>query len=244
MPLQPVLRAPRPPRPSAAEAGRERKRKPCLCLHSRASCGAGPPGAAMAEQLLRLLQELDEEQFKCFKFFLRYSAPEPRIAWGPLENASRHQTADRLLEHYPHDTLGVALQMVRLIPRLDLVHSFQPPQDGAAPSQGNRGAANGPEQAPGPGRPRLVSQSQLMNLARCMGREWRQIGIQFLGLQNHQLDQLQEDHHGNLVMQAFGMLLEWRQKKGRAATAAHLHSILSAPDVALQPEALDCLLQS
>ncbi|KYO41830.1 hypothetical protein Y1Q_0004899 [Alligator mississippiensis] len=76
-----------------------------------------------------------------------------------------------------------------------------------------------------------------------MGREWRRIGVQFLGLPNHRLEQLEEKHQGDLVMQAFGVLLQWRKKEGKAATAARLHSILSAQDVALQPEALNCLLE-
>ncbi|XP_014378650.1 uncharacterized protein LOC106722580 [Alligator sinensis] len=210
----------------------------------RGTIWARPSGITMAKQLQGLLQELDEEQFNNFKFFLRHSAPEPRIAWELLANASREQTVNLMLRCHSHNSQELTLQLLELICRLDLAQCFQPPKDRAASSGASGAAAKGHEPALAPaGRLRLVSQSQLMNLASCMGRKWRQIGIQFLGLEYHQLEQVEEDHRGDLVLQAFGMLLEWRQQQGRAATAAHLHSILSAQKVPLQPEALDCLLK-
>lgn len=42
-------------------------------------------------------------------------------------------------------------QLLEQFPRPNLVQRFQPPQDGAAPSGANGGAANSPEPALNPG---------------------------------------------------------------------------------------------
>ncbi|TFK03536.1 arf-GAP with GTPase, ANK repeat and PH domain-containing protein 1 [Platysternon megacephalum] len=187
---------------------------------------------AMGEQVLHILEDLREKEFEKFKFYLPHGGTAPHIRRGRLDGASPIQVAELLMQTYPQEALDITNQVLRKIPRLDLVQGGQLQTRRDAGNSGND--ANHQKQ-------NLVSEQQLMKLAGKMGKTWRQIGIEFLGLENHCLEQIEENNPGNTKLRAFNMLLEWRKRARQDATVIHLCSILSQDEVPLQPEALDCL---
>ncbi|XP_067102384.1 uncharacterized protein si:dkeyp-97b10.3 isoform X2 [Osmerus mordax] len=58
-----------------------------------------------------------------------------------------------------------------------------------------------------------VTDKQLLQVARRLGKEWRQVGI-FLGLKSRDLDELQAGEK-DVTMQKFKMLEEWRRQQGQ-----------------------------
>ncbi|XP_065432073.1 uncharacterized protein LOC101945728 [Chrysemys picta bellii] len=197
---------------------------------------------AMGEQLLRILDDLTKEEFEKFKFYLPHGGTAPHIRRGKLDGASHIQVAALLMQTYPQEALDITNQVLRKIPRLDLVQGGQLQTGGET---GNSGDDANHSEAVNSGaraeRKILVSEQQLMKLAGKMGKTWRQIGIEFLGLENHCLEQIEENNPGDTKLRAFSMLLEWRKRAKQDATVIHLCTILSQDDVPLQPEALDCL---
>lgn len=91
--------------------------------------------------------------------------------------------------------------------------------------------------------PKLVSQEQLMRLARKMGKNWKEIGILFLRMDISRLEQFQEEHSKNVVMQIFSMLWAWRTREKDKATADRLYNILSQEGVELDSSAYAFLLE-
>ncbi|XP_040008310.1 uncharacterized protein zgc:174906 [Xiphias gladius] len=89
----------------------------------------------------------------------------------------------------------------------------------------------------------LVTEKQLMTVARAIGRCWREIGRLALGIHSVKLEQIEEDHILH-VERVFAMLRYWRIRQREKATAAHLHSLLSREDWALPPERIDFLLDT
>lgn len=83
----------------------------------------------MAEQLLRLLQELDDDQFQHFKFLLEHSARSQAIPHGDPARASCPRTVELMLQHYAQHAMSLARKLLERIPRLDLVQQFRPLQD-------------------------------------------------------------------------------------------------------------------
>ncbi|XP_078543461.1 uncharacterized protein LOC144828826 [Lissotriton helveticus] len=96
-------------------------------------------------------------------------------------------------------------------------------------------------QAQQKGCDKLVTDKQLMRLAKCLGKSWKQIGIEVLGIENNKLEQIEEDNQNNLVMKSFTMLKAWKNKEKKKATPVHLHQLLSSEGVPLEPEAYDFL---
>ncbi|XP_050781591.1 uncharacterized protein LOC127035598 [Gopherus flavomarginatus] len=203
---------------------------------------------AMREQLLRILDDLTKEELEKFKFYLPHGGTAPHIGRGKLDGATGTQVAELLMQTYPQEALDITHQVLHKIPRLDLVRGSQLKTGGQTGNSSNdenhSEAANsgvGAREPQAHGKQSLVSEQQLMKLAGKMGKTWRQIGIEFLGLENHFLEQIEENNPGNTKLRAFKMLLEWRKRAKQDATAVHLCSILSQNEVPLQPEALDCL---
>uniref|UniRef100_A0A8C6P1J1 Zgc:174906 n=1 Tax=Nothobranchius furzeri TaxID=105023 RepID=A0A8C6P1J1_NOTFU len=89
----------------------------------------------------------------------------------------------------------------------------------------------------------LVTEKQLMSVARSIGRSWREIGRRVLNISSVKLEQIEEDHSLH-VERVFAMLRYWRKLQRDKATAAHLHSLLSQGDEALLPEDIDFLINS
>ncbi|XP_053280598.1 uncharacterized protein zgc:174906 [Pleuronectes platessa] len=92
-------------------------------------------------------------------------------------------------------------------------------------------------------RSRLVTEKQLMTVARAIGRSWREIGRLALDIPSVKLEQIEEDKSQH-VERVFAMLGHWRTCQREEATAAHLHSLLSQDDWALPPERIDFLLET
>nr|XP_046252474.1 uncharacterized protein zgc:174906 [Scatophagus argus]XP_046252475.1 uncharacterized protein zgc:174906 [Scatophagus argus]XP_046252476.1 uncharacterized protein zgc:174906 [Scatophagus argus] len=90
---------------------------------------------------------------------------------------------------------------------------------------------------------RLVTEKQLMTVARVIGRSWREIGRLALDIPSVKLEQIEEDHSLH-VERVFAMLRSWCTCQRGKATAAHLHSLLSKGDWALPPESIDFLLET
>ena len=63
-----------------------------------------------------------------------------------------------------------------------------------------------------------VTDKQLLQVARRLGKEWRQVGI-FLGLRSRHLDELQAGEK-DVTMQKFKMLEEWRRQQGQQGHAS------------------------
>nr|XP_019951982.1 PREDICTED: uncharacterized protein LOC109635307 [Paralichthys olivaceus] len=90
---------------------------------------------------------------------------------------------------------------------------------------------------------RLVTERQLMTVARSIGRSWREIGRMALDITSVKLEQIEEDKSQH-VERVFAMLCYWCTCQREKATAAHLHSLLSQEDWALPPERIDFLLET
>uniref|UniRef100_A0A3B4UPM1 Zgc:174906 n=1 Tax=Seriola dumerili TaxID=41447 RepID=A0A3B4UPM1_SERDU len=90
---------------------------------------------------------------------------------------------------------------------------------------------------------RLVTEKQLMMVARAIGRCWREIGRLALDIPAVKLEQIEEDHSIH-VERVFAMLRYWSICRREKATAAVLHSLLSQGDWALPAESIDLLLET
>ncbi|XP_063060695.1 uncharacterized protein LOC134453876 [Engraulis encrasicolus] len=75
-----------------------------------------------------------------------------------------------------------------------------------------------------------VTDKQLMKLAKCMGVEWKQVGICYLGLPKEELERIQESKQ-DVVMQRYCMLDKWRRQNKGKAGVRELHDCLNEDDV-------------
>lgn len=89
----------------------------------------------------------------------------------------------------------------------------------------------------------LVTEKQLMIVARAIGKCWREVGRLALDIPSVKLEQFEEDNSLH-VERVFAMLRYWRTCQREKATAAHLHSLLSQDDWALPPDKIDFLLDT
>lgn len=89
----------------------------------------------------------------------------------------------------------------------------------------------------------LVTEKQLMTVARAVGQSWREVAIMALEVPSVKLEQIVADNPNCQVLQVFAALCYWRNIQGNRATASCLHSLLSQPDLALSQEALIFLLK-
>ncbi|XP_076022631.1 uncharacterized protein LOC143013063 [Genypterus blacodes] len=87
----------------------------------------------------------------------------------------------------------------------------------------------------------LVSEKQLMMVARGIGRSWKVIGTLVLDITAVKLEQIEEDHSIHMD-RVFAMLRHWRVCQKENATADYLHSLLSQEVAALPCESIDFLL--
>ncbi|XP_058026978.1 FAS-associated death domain protein-like [Ahaetulla prasina] len=188
------------------------------------------------ERLLGILEELPDKELKAFAFLLPDAIPR-----GKRNADSRVDLAKVLLQYYPENALDVLAEVLNKIPRKDLVLQLQ--------GEPRRGGSRYPrteeerEKAAAAAPSKLVSQEQLMKLARKMGKNWKEIGILFLGMEMSRLEQFEEEHSKNMVMQIFSMLLDWRNREKNKATARHLYNILNQEGVELDVSAYAFLLE-
>ncbi|XP_070791063.1 FAS-associated death domain protein-like isoform X1 [Pituophis catenifer annectens] len=193
------------------------------------------------ETLLGILENLTDKELKTFAFLLPDAIPR-----GKRDTVSRVDLAEVILQYYPENALDVVVEVLNKIPRKDLVSQLQvvqrrgvPRYDRTEEEREAAAAAAGKHKAPS----KLVSQEQLMKLARKMGKNWKEIGILFLGMEMSRLEQFEEEYSKNMVMQIFSMLLDWRNREKNEATAHHLYNILNKEGVELDISAYAFLLE-
>ncbi|XP_050190749.1 uncharacterized protein LOC126650236 [Myiozetetes cayanensis] len=211
------------------------------------------------QAVLAVAQELPEEEFQALKVLL-----EGQIPGGLLIPASRPELCRLLLQRFPGRARAVLAGTLGQLGRPDLIQRFQLPLErqippgtpnGAAPnpagkqqSQGEQenpqGIPNGdPAGSPGPPNPvgnsRLLTERDLMQIARLLGREWQEVGILCLGMERSRLEQIQEENPGAPVLWSFQMLREWRRRERHEATARRLRCHLEP--VPLDPGILHLL---
>ncbi|XP_028818948.1 uncharacterized protein LOC114769776 isoform X2 [Denticeps clupeoides] len=76
-----------------------------------------------------------------------------------------------------------------------------------------------------------VTNEQLMEVAKCMGKEWKQVAISYLGLDLKELEKIEVGDE-ELTMQKFRMLDLWRQRRSKGdAGVAELYTCLNKDDV-------------
>ncbi|KAJ8368793.1 hypothetical protein SKAU_G00088210 [Synaphobranchus kaupii] len=74
----------------------------------------------------------------------------------------------------------------------------------------------------------VMTDQQLMKVATRMGKEWKQLGIQYLGMSMLEIDEAADEE---LTMHKFKMLVKWRHKAKGEASVGHLWSCLRHDDV-------------
>ncbi|KAK1151081.1 hypothetical protein AOXY_G32819 [Acipenser oxyrinchus oxyrinchus] len=89
----------------------------------------------------------------------------------------------------------------------------------------------------------LVTEQQLMRLSGMVGREWKQVGRQLLGILTHKLEHFEEENPRSRTERVFAMLLYWRTREGEGATASRLHQRLTAEGSPIHPQPLTFLLE-
>lgn len=200
------------------------------------------------ETLLRVHEALPDEQFQSLKFLL-----EREIPAGLLLPASRPELCRLLLQRFPGNSLRVTAGILRQLGRPDLIQRFQLPLEEQSPEESPCGA-NG-DTPTGRGDPmsgyhpggipaaptnnRRLTEKDLMQVARGLGKEWQEVGILHLGLERSRLEQIQEENPGNPILWSFEMLREWRRRERHEATASQLRSCLE--HARLDPGILDFL---
>ncbi|CAI5765471.1 apoptosis-associated speck containing a CARD [Podarcis lilfordi] len=204
--------------------------------------------AAARERLLQILDDLTDEELRKFVFYLE-SIPDRsvRIPRRKLEKVSPVELAELFARYFPGEELEVAAYVLGKIPRKDLLRNLlRDVAGGDRPSGRGTPAMEAPVDLveAAPEQPSQVSQQQLMKLARKLGRKWKTIAIEFLGVENSRLEQIEEENHKDMVMQAFYMLWDWRNREGGKATAANLYLILNQDGVNLDYDAYAFLRES
>ncbi|KAG8129599.1 hypothetical protein E2320_016444 [Naja naja] len=186
------------------------------------------------ERVLRILEELTGEELKKFAFLLPDAIPH-----GKRDTDSRVNLANVILNYCPENALHVLVEVLNKIPRKDLALQLKGDLRPGAPRYDRTEEREVAAAAP----PKLVSQEQLMKLARKMGKNWKEIGILFLGMEISRLEQFEEEHSKNMAMQIFSMLWDWRNREKNKATAHNLYNILNQEGVELDLSAYAFLLE-
>ncbi|XP_060676999.1 uncharacterized protein LOC132805771 [Hemiscyllium ocellatum] len=211
--------------------------------------------------LLEVLDELSENDFERFRFHLENSAEFKPIARGRSEGKSRQEMASLLQHNYGKQARDISRKVLLQIPRRDLVGKMfgDGNLSGSESTRVQRkrerlkdcesdGALSEPSDnemimsKKNKVELKILTDKKLMQLAKNMGHNWQQIGIQFLDLQSHEIEQC-EAQQRLVVLQRFEMLKCWRNREKEGATAVKLHSILSNKECPISSAQLNCLLE-
>ncbi|XP_013910211.1 PREDICTED: uncharacterized protein LOC106539838 [Thamnophis sirtalis] len=199
------------------------------------------------QRLLGILEELTDKELSAFVFLLPEAIPRAKRSTD-----SRVDLAEVILQHYPENAFDVLVEVLNKMPRRDLVLQLQGEPRRAA-SRHDRteeekevvaapaAAAAAAPAAAAP--PKLVSEGQLMKLAKKMGKNWQEIGIMFLDMEKSRLEQFEEENSKNMAMQIFSMLCHWRNREKNKATVHNLYNILSQEGVELDHSVYGFLLE-
>ncbi|KAJ0036770.1 hypothetical protein NQD34_005447 [Periophthalmus magnuspinnatus] len=90
----------------------------------------------------------------------------------------------------------------------------------------------------------LVTEKQLMSVARAIGQAWREVAIMALEIPSVRLEQIVADNPNCQVNQVFVALRYWKNIQGNKATATYLHSLLCQKDLALSQDVFNFLLEN
>ncbi|XP_069087040.1 FAS-associated death domain protein-like isoform X2 [Pleurodeles waltl] len=179
------------------------------------------------ELLLCFLNKLSKNQYHSLLFHLTDQSRNPHLSRLETDDISPTELVQKLEETYTNEALRIIADIMKRINRMDLYEELR--------------VKLGDSCTELCGRDKLVTDQQLMRLARCLGKSWKQIGIEVLGIENIKLEQIEEDNQNNLVMKAFYMLKAWKNKEKTKATPDHLCQLLSSDGVPLELEAYDFL---
>lgn len=220
------------------------------------------------EKLLAVLEELKENDR--FKFIFYLKSLKERPPGIRTENLDVISLTEHLIEFYSeYKAWEVTKWVLRKIPRNDLLKYFSseeervdtsmPPMkhdiqeiyqdktkseiymENARKKRLPRNAYAKHSKTKHKSKRSLVTEKQLMILAGNIGKEWKNIGIQFLGLANCEIEQFDEGNN-DFKMKVFYMLHKWKHRNKEKATPRRLYNILSERDVPLSIDKLSCLL--
>ncbi|XP_043939916.1 uncharacterized protein LOC122811857 isoform X2 [Protopterus annectens] len=193
------------------------------------------------EKLLDVLEELKEKDRHKFIFHLKSLKERPPCS--QIEHLQDIGLAEILLEFYGENKAWeVTKGVLSKIPRNDLLQkhfSNEERMDTSTPTKKHDVHERFQDKTKSAKRP-LVTERQLMILAGNFGKEWKNIGIQFLGFANYEIEQFDEGNT-DFKMKVFYMLLHWKRRGKEKATPRKLYKILSKPDVPLSIDKLSCL---
>ncbi|XP_069509442.1 uncharacterized protein [Ambystoma mexicanum] len=204
------------------------------------------------ELLLDALKRLSQDEYSDFKFHLEDKNLNPPLFKSETEEIQRPCLVQLLEQIYTSNALQVAASIMEKIKRNDLSGELRqrlcpktPPRNACGSEHRLVGTDEimHIETATYSQQTALVTDEQMMSLAKGFGKNWKEIGIRFLGIKNNRLEQIELDHQNNLVMQAFYMIRAWKNKEKLNATPEHLYTLLSQNEVPLEPEAYQFLDQ-
>ncbi|XP_036447615.1 ankyrin-3 [Colossoma macropomum] len=89
----------------------------------------------------------------------------------------------------------------------------------------------------------MVTEKQLMLVARHIGSSWKEVGRAVLEISTTRLEQIMEENPRNLRECVFTMLRDWTMREREKATADRLHSLLTQEENAVVPGSIDFLLE-
>ncbi|XP_062872165.1 uncharacterized protein zgc:174906 [Trichomycterus rosablanca] len=90
---------------------------------------------------------------------------------------------------------------------------------------------------------KTVTEKQLMQVARYIGKNWKEVGRVALEISNTKLEQIMEENPHNHREQVFHMLWQWSIREREKALATRLHELLSQEECAIAPGSIDFLLK-
>ncbi|XP_043824801.1 uncharacterized protein LOC122729800 [Dromiciops gliroides] len=194
-------------------------------------------------QIFEVLRDLKDAEFEVFKKIVSQHQVEAST-WS-LPTASRVDIASHLVSSYGSRALSVVAQTLDRVPVRHLREKLEElrlkdctwEQETSITSHTRREAPIGLAEP-------VVTQETLMKLSRHVGHEWRELGIMCLGLQQHQLDRLEEDNPFLASMRIFHMFLLWRNREKEKATATRLYQLLSSESISISHEALAVLQEA
>uniref|UniRef100_A0A8C0VQU5 Death domain-containing protein n=1 Tax=Cyanistes caeruleus TaxID=156563 RepID=A0A8C0VQU5_CYACU len=131
--------------------------------------------------------------------------------------SSRPELCRILLQRFPGNSLRVTAGFLRQLGRLDLIQRFQLPLEEKI-SEETPCEPNGDT-------PKVRGDPN-SGLAKRLGKEWQEVGILHLGLEQSRLEQIQEENPGNPILWNFEMLREWWRRERQEATVSRLLSCL------------------
>lgn len=90
---------------------------------------------------------------------------------------------------------------------------------------------------------RLVTEKEMMMVARWIGNSWKQVGITALDMNTIVLQQIEEDNRQH-TDRVFAMLRRWSMRERNEATPTHLYDLLTQEENGVDPIKINFLLES